>query len=523
MLPILLPLLFLQGPFSLNGDSPGDNLGSSLAQTADLNGDNIPDYLVGASGDDTMATDAGAVLLLSGADGTEIFRVTGTAENQRLGWFVCSTGDLDGDSLPDFATSSKRDNGQGYPSGLVHLWSSANGSLLRTYTTTNSFDRFGYALSNVGDVNADGLDDLLVGAPEDSWQGAAAGAAYVYSGADGSILHTFRGKNSWDLFGISGIGMGDIDFDGYADFAIGARQEDTRSRDAGGVHLYSGRTGAELALFKGRERNSYFGVSLVRIADLDGDGKDEIGISALNELSELFSAKGYVEIWSVNDLDQPLISVAQPSAGDGFGRSLAAVDLDTDGVQDLLIGAPLAGDFAATGLASGAVYGISGRSGRPLLSLFGNSQEANYGANLLAISDINGDDGPDFLVSAPGENLVGWVGTQASPTFLHLSSTPLMAGQSATLSVARGLPHSAILFHASLQGWGWTPLGPNIGLDLAAPLYDLGQATTNAAGEAQFSAGVPTSLLNRTVWVQCWEGNIYGPEASSNALELVVY
>jgi len=147
-----------------------------LAQTADLNGDNIPDYLVGASGDDTMATDAGAVLLLSGADGTEIFRVTGTAENQRLGWFVCSTGDLDGDGLPDFATSSKRDNGQGYPSGLVHLWSSANGSLLRTYTTTSSFDRFGYALSNVGDVNADGLDDLLVGAPEDSWQGAAAGA-----------------------------------------------------------------------------------------------------------------------------------------------------------------------------------------------------------------------------------------------------------------------------------------------------------------------------------------------------------
>lgn len=523
MLLSLLPLLLPQGPFSLGGTSPGDNLGSSLAQTADLNGDGIPDYLVGASGDDTGATDAGAVLLLSGADGTELFRVVGVIENQRLGWQVCSTGDLNGDGLSDFATSSKRDNGQNYPSGLVHLWSGANGSLLRTYTTANSFDRFGYALSNVGDVNADGLDDLLVGAPEDSWQGAAAGAAYVFSGADGSTLHTFRGENSWDLFGISGTGMGDINFDGYADFAIGARQEDTRSRDAGGVHLYSGRTGAELALFKGKERNSYFGVSLVRIADLDGDGRDEIGATALNELSELFSTQGYVEIWSMNDLDQPLSSMAQPSAGDGFGRSLAAVDLNADGAQDLLIGAPLSGDFANAGLASGAVYGMSGRSGRLLLSFFGNSQEANYGANLLAISDINGDGDADFLVSAPGESSVGWVGTQASPAFLHLSSTPLIAGQTATLSVSDGLPFSIVFFHASLQGWGWTSLGINIGLDIAAPLYDLGQVTTNAMGEAQLSATVPAALLHQTVWVQCWEGNIYGPEASSNALELVVY
>jgi hypothetical protein len=509
----LVPLLFFQADFSLNGVAAGDNLGNALANLGDVNGDSVHDFAIGISGDDTVAEDAGAVVVISGADGSEIHRYFGDAPLQRMGWQVCATGDLDGDGVPDLAVAAKKDNQSGYPSGFVRIWSMATGAEIRTLTSASSFDRFGYALSNAGDVDADGIEDLLVGAPEDHWQGAAAGA----------LLHLLRGQDSWDMLGTASTGMGDLNMDGYADFAFSARQEDTRGRDAGAVHIYSGRTGAELARFKGRQRNSHFGVALVRVADLDGDGRDEIGVSALNRLTELFSADGYVEIWSMLDTETPLVEMAQPYMGDDFGACLTCMDIDQDGAADLLIGAPRSGMVTGAGLASGKIWAMSGRSGRPLLERSGSAPGEYFGSSVCPAQDVNGDARPDFVVGASGSQGVGWVGTQHSPVFLVLQTEgALVGGQTGTIRLDGAFSHSTIFFQASLSGWGWTTLGPNIGLDIASPLYDLGSVTADAQGSAAFSGLVPNSLIGRTLWLQAWAGNIYGPEGSSNALALVI-
>ena len=521
-LPLILPLFF-QSDFSLSGGATGDNLGNALANLGDVNGDSTHDFAIGISGDDTVAEDAGAVVVISGADGSEIHRYFGDAPLQRMGWQVCATGDLDGDGVPDLAGAAKKDNQNGYPSGFVRIWSMATGAEIRTLTSASSFDRFGFALSNAGDVDADGIEDLLVGAPEDAWQGAAAGAAFVFSGADGSLLHLFRGQDSWDMLGTASTGMGDLNLDGYADFAFSARQEDTRGRDAGAVHIYSGRTGAELVRFKGRQKNAHFGVALVRVPDLDGDGRDEIGVSALNKLTELFDANGYVEIWSMLDTETPLAQMAQPAMGDDFGASLVCMDIDQDGSGDLLIGAPRSGLITDAGLASGKIWAMSGRSGRPLLERPGSAPSEYFGSSICSAQDINGDGRPDFVVGASGSQGVGWVGTMHSPVFLVLQTEgALVGGQTGTLRLDGAFSQSTIFFHASLNGWGWTTLGPHIGLDIAAPLYDLGSVVADGQGSASLSGLVPNSLSGRTLWLQAWAGNIYGPEGSSNALALVI-
>ena len=107
--------------------------------------------------------------------------------------------------------------------GSARVLSGLDGTTLYTFDGDSAFDFFGFSVSGAGDVNGDGLADLIVGAFRDDNNGSFSGSARVLSGLDGTTLYTFDGDSANDNFGVSVSGAGDVNGDGLDDFIIGAQ------------------------------------------------------------------------------------------------------------------------------------------------------------------------------------------------------------------------------------------------------------------------------------------------------------
>ena len=161
--------------WTVHGDTAGDGFGFALSAAGDWDSDGVVDLLVGAPGVDAVGPDSGRVTLLSGETSAVLFQVDGQA-----------TG-----------------------------------------------DRAGRAVAALGDVNSDGVGDFAYGAPTRSFNGPLTGGAFVVSGADGSILHSWEGSTPFGVFGFSVASAGDLDGDGLQDLLVGAPNEDPAGPDSG--------------------------------------------------------------------------------------------------------------------------------------------------------------------------------------------------------------------------------------------------------------------------------------------------
>jgi FG-GAP repeat len=530
-LPCLLSLV-LSGPaalaaqsgFDLDGGVYNDAFGFSIATTGDLNSDGYPDLLVGAPGEDGGGNKRGAIRLISGFDGSLLRLHTGSNDQERLGHVVASAGDHNGDGVPDYAATARRDNPYAFPTGLVRIWSGADGSLLREFSSNSNWDQFGQAIADLGDLNADGYDDFAIGAPDDDWAGLGAGAVVVYSGFDGSALHTLRGRDPWDQFGVSILGLGDMDGDNLPDFAIGAPLEEAGGKDSGTVSIYSGATGQRLLRIKGRGPQSFFGTAIAALNDVNNDGIPDLGISGVNDSTNIQGIDGYVQIISGSD-GAVLATIEQENAAERFGIALASVDLNGDGYQDLLVGAPGAGVFGGSGLGSGAVRAYSGPSGRPLFSRIGTGTSAQFGSSIAGLADLNGDGFNDFAASAPGTGAGlsggGNVKSFYTPEFSLLQVSNLVSGQIATLNLSGGFLFTPYNVQATISGPGNASSLNGPGLDLAEPLLPVGTMTTDASGQASLTAQVPASSTGIQIWLQAWAASS-SPMAATRMLTAVI-
>jgi len=242
----------------------------------------------------------------------------------------------------------------------------------------------------IGDWDGDGVDDLAIGAARDSTVANLAGAVRVHSGANGSVLAAFYGTNAIDYFGAYLARMPDMNGDGVDELAVSAPYADNTGTDTGSVFVYAGRTGALLMQSDGPSNLIFYGVPLGPIGDVDGDGVCDLYVSqyGVGDVVHVVSGANGSEIRTLSG-----------ATGEYFGLDVSAIhDVDGDGMRDLLIGAKHGQN--ANGWYTGAAYVVSTASGTVLRTHLGAFDGEFHGYGTAAVSDLDGDGVPDYAVAS---------------------------------------------------------------------------------------------------------------------------
>ncbi|MCC6408174.1 MAG: FG-GAP repeat protein [Planctomycetes bacterium] len=266
--------------FSLAGDSAGDHFGFALARLGDLDGDGVAELAIGAVDDDPNGMSSGSVRVVSGKSGAKLYTVDGNGSNTLFGFAIAALDDQDGDGVADFAIGAPCAPGVQQP-GSVRLVSGANGATLQTQSGWFALDGYGSALANAGDVDGDGLDDVLLGAPQT--QAQKRGYVQVWTAGLTNLQWDVAGDSNGDAFGAAVAAAGDPDGNGLADFAVGAPGDDDSGSDCGSVRVLSGISGQALFTQFGASAGAKLGQRLDGGFDASGDGESDLLASAPGE------------------------------------------------------------------------------------------------------------------------------------------------------------------------------------------------------------------------------------------------
>lgn len=221
---------------TVEGEGAGHGFGSSISGSSHSNGFT---FVVGAPGAGKAGTGKSYVYdTLTGDPQFVAEPDSGAAQYGSM--FLSVVGDLNADGHQDVYISDWGDNTVGVGAGKVYLYSGLDGERLYALTGEAAGDGYGIGISDAGDVNLDGYDDLVVGA----WQHASAalsgGKLYIQSGEDGSLLYTITGKVDGETLGFDTTGMGDVDGDGYPDFLITSAYSMKNGYQSGRTLILSG-------------------------------------------------------------------------------------------------------------------------------------------------------------------------------------------------------------------------------------------------------------------------------------------
>ncbi len=212
--------------------------------------------------------DAGRVAIYSGKDGSILKEWLGEEPGDRLGASV--TGRIgDGEW---FAVAGAPDGGPG-DRGRVYVYSGLEDPSGFVIDSDDAGTELGgMFLSIVGDVNADGTNDIYASDWSHGGKGPTTGKIVVHSGADGSQLLAIEGENPGDGFGIGKGDAGDVDGDGHDDLIVGAWQHSDAAPSGGKVYLLSGKDGSEIRSWTCQVMGDTFGFDATNVGDIDGDG-----------------------------------------------------------------------------------------------------------------------------------------------------------------------------------------------------------------------------------------------------------
>ncbi|MEM9552758.1 MAG: FG-GAP-like repeat-containing protein [Acidobacteriota bacterium] len=372
---------------SLDGTQVGDYFGWVVADADDLDGDGVRDVVVPAIAFDGFS---GRIAAFSGADGAKLFEVIGVP-GAAFGYSVTRAGDVDGDGVPDVIAGG----------GQTLVLSGADGAVL---LDLGAVVGFADAVAGAGDLDGDGLDDLVVGSAGASVSGPGAGRIVAFSGADGSVLWTRDGAAEGDALGSALGRLDDLDRDGVPEVVAGA--QGAGPTDGGEALVLSGVDGSLVRTLRPRrpEDASVFGSFFASgTPDLDRDGVGDIYIGDLDAATEKGPSTGIAHVFS-GRTGRLLHELRGLSAGEGFGLGRGVEDLNGDGFADLVIGAF---NNSAGAPSAGAVYVFSGRSGALLRTVTSTVVGENFGGDATATDDLDGDGLPELVATAPGLSFVG--------------------------------------------------------------------------------------------------------------------
>ena len=450
------------GGLTANAPANDDQLAFSAAGIGDLNNDGVEDIVVGAVGDDDGGTDRGAVyILFMDADGTlddttpfqKISDTAGTFtetldNGDFFGWAVGGIGDIDNDGIQDIAVGTTADDDENTNAGAVYiLFMNANGTVSSSQkisgtagdftATLDISDNFGYSVAGIGDLDKDGIEDIVVGAAFDDDGGTDRGASYIlFLGVDGKVdgfqkiadgvggLTGSTLANS-DSFGFAVAAIGDLNNDGIEDIAVGAPGDDDGGSDNGALYILfmkvdgtvnsfqkiSDTAGGFTATLSG----DAFGRPITGIGDINKDGIEDIAVGNTGD-DDGGTDRGAVFILFMKtdgtvDSFQKISDTAGGFTGtlddsDFFGgHALDLIgDIDNDGIQDIAMGA-VGDDDGGTG--RGAVYVLfmkNAASGAvTTTATLSDSSSLSHAQSLAGTSSITVSDAHEITTFRPPE------------------------------------------------------------------------------------------------------------------------
>jgi len=389
--------------YTFNGTITKTRFGYGIDSAGDANKDGVPDIVVGADWGSTTYR-AGSVTIISGRDGRVLHRFVGDGTDDRLGTWVSGAGDLNGDGYDDVVAGAHLDDNKGQNSGMVRAFSGKDGKVLWSIDGSQAGARFGECVDAGGDVNKDGVPDVIVGAPQDEKTLTfKEGSVTVLSGKDGKQIYKFYGDKKNDQLGKSVCSIGDINGDGYADFAAGSHIVDNGTTvDAGLVRVYSGKDGKVIKNLYGAATDVRFG-AFIAAGKVNKDGFPDLIVFAVRDTTGNLTRAGSVTVISglwvnVNVGKKELWKLYGSYSNGAFGHALGfAGDVNKDGYGDVLVGQP---SDDKVGQNAGCAYVFSGLDGKELMKFYGDSAGDNRGNRVVGAGDINGDGWPDILTGA---------------------------------------------------------------------------------------------------------------------------
>ncbi len=386
--------------FVINGIDEFDYSGYSVSGAGDVNGDGLDDLLIGAYGANSQAGESYVVygspngvaagLNLSSLNGTTGFVINGIDGDDRSGYSVSGAGDVNGDGFDDLLIGAYGANSQagesyvvyGSPNGVAAALnlSSLNGINGFVINGIDGADQSGYSVSGAGDVNGDGLGDLLIGAHRADPNGnLSAGESYVVYGSpngfsagfnlsslNGTTGFVINGVDGADQSGYSVSGAGDVNGDGLGDLLLGAYRADPNGNYSAGesyvvygspngvaaalnLSLLNGTSGFVINGIDGADQSGY---SVSGAGDVNGDGLGDLLIGAYyaDPNGNSYAGESYVvcgspngvaaglNLSSLNGTNGFVINGINGDDRSGYPVSRAG-DVNGDGLDDLLIGA----------------------------------------------------------------------------------------------------------------------------------------------------------------------------------------
>lgn len=306
----------------------------------------------------------------------------GEAAGDQFGWIARNIGDVDGDGVTDIVTSAPTHGGH---TGRIYVYSVGTGRLLWT-ADGQPGDELGSGVEGIGDANGDGIPDVAASGP------SASGVAYIYSGRDGRILQSFKSSRRDELFGNHIAGIGDIDGDGHADLIVGAPDKADGSDNPGHAYIYSGKDGRLLFTLSGERPGDGFGSAVTGYSV----GKEHYLVVGAPLAGPGHHGRVYVYD---NPEALPKYVVDADATGLALGAMFVSILHNTAGADthDIFVS-----DWsnAAKGPATGRIYVHSGSNGQRLLTLTGETAGEGFGTSRSTAGDVDGDGHEDLIVGA---------------------------------------------------------------------------------------------------------------------------